>query len=262
MSSGWIQKLSLALLACFTIAAGQPAASPRKAATAPRRNRPTAAATGATCLGKALGGLENIARVGTLYTRHQVERGGHTGMRVTWRDARGAVRESLDVPGEFAELTVFDGARGWRRGANGAVVALSGVELEDVVTDAFLGIYMHVVPGRIPGRVERLGLDRKSGLVKLRVTPSGGTPTTLSLDTVTCLPARIDAAREGARSTYLRDWRAVSGIKLPFSIRRGEGDSVDVKITLLEARFDAPLPPGAFARPRPVGPEPTVGGGR
>jgi hypothetical protein len=49
----------------------------------------------------------------------------------------------------------------------------------------------------------------------------------------------------------------VSGIRLPFSIRRSDGDSAnDVKITLLEAKVDAPLPAGAFAKPRPIGPEP------
>jgi hypothetical protein len=190
---------SLAVLV-LALSAPVPAATPASKAVAPRRNRPTAAVTGPACLGKALGGMENVARMSTLYTRSQIERGGLKGVDVVWRDVRGAARESLDVPGAFTELTVFDGMRGWRRGPNGVVLPLSGVDLEDVVTEAYLGSFMHVVPGRIPGSVVRVGLDRKSGLVKLRVNPKGGTPMILFIDTLTCLPARIEAGA-GARTT-------------------------------------------------------------
>jgi hypothetical protein len=46
----------------------------------------------------------------------------------------------------------------------------------------------------------------------------------------------------------------VSGIKLAHAIRRAIGDSTSARLTLLEARFDAPLPAGVFARPAPVVP--------
>ena len=212
------------------------AATPAKA-----QHRATASGTTAACLGRALGGLENIARISTLYTRYQFEAGGLKGTDVFWRDVRGAVRESLEVPGAFSDVVVFDGVRGWRRGSNGAVLPLSGADLADRVTDAYLGIYMHIVPGRILGKVERMGVDRASGLVKLRVQPQGGTPVTLMLDTLTCLPARIVyAAGDGTETIHMHDWRVVSGIKLPFAMRRSAGDSTaDVKLTLLEARFDA-----------------------
>src|SRR6266480_29789 len=92
------------------------------AATAKQKPAPhsaaTAAKTGPACLGKALGGMESIARVSTIYTRYKFEAGGLSGTDFVWRDVRGAVRESLDVPGAFSELTVFDGARGWQRGDN------------------------------------------------------------------------------------------------------------------------------------------------
>jgi hypothetical protein len=167
-------------------------AAPAKTTTAAaRHSRTTAAKTDAACLGRALGGMEGIARISTIYTRYKFEAGGLSGTMVTWRDVRGAVRESLEVPGAFSELTVFDGARGWHRGTNGVVLPLAGVDLADQITDAYLGSYMHIVPGRIPGKVERIGLDRAAGLVKLRVEPQGGTPMTLLLDTLTCLPARM-----------------------------------------------------------------------
>ena len=242
--------LALALLA------GAPHASTPAAAQGARRARPTAASTNAACLGKALGGLENIARVGTLYTRYQFEFGEHKGTDTFWRDVRGAVRESLDVPGAFSEVVVFDGARGWKRGADGVVVQLSGADLADRVTDAYLSSFMHIVPGRIPGTVERTGLDRATGLVKLRVQPKGGTLATLMLDTLTCLPARIALSTgDRAQTLHLRDWRTVSGIKLAYAIRRATGDSTrDARLTLLDARFDAPLPAGVFARPATMAP--------
>ena len=259
--------LALLLLAAGPVATERPAAAAtaptpkaatRGATTPTRRPGASAASTGLTCLGKAMGGLENIARVGTLYTRYRFEAGGLEGTEVAWRDVRGAVRESLDVPGAYSELVVFDGARGWRRGANGAVLPLGGTDLADRVTDAYVGSYMHLVPGRIPGKAERLGLDRATGLVKLRVQAQGGTPLTLLLDTLTCLPARIvRSTGDRTETLHLRDWRTVSGIKLPFAIRRSMGDSAsDAKLTLLEARFDDRFPAGTFAKPAPLGPPP------
>jgi hypothetical protein len=252
----------LALLALLALAAGpyvaayaaaaKSAAAPAKK---PARRPATAARTGPDCLGRALGGMENIARVSTLYARYQLEAGGVTRTSVLWRDVRGAVCESLYVADALPEIVVFDGARGWRRGTSGSVVPLSGAELADRVTDAYLGSYMHIVPGRIPGKVERVGLDRASGLVKLRVTPQGGTPATLFLDTLTCLPARIAHSTGGHTQTlHLGDWRTVSGIKLAYAMRRTTGDSTIARLTLLDARFDAPPPAGVFARPAPVVP--------
>jgi hypothetical protein len=251
----------LALLALLALAAGPHVAAyavAAKSAAAPAKKparRPTAAKTGADCLGRALGGMENIARVSTLYARYQIEAGGVTRTSVLWRDVRGAVCESLSVADALPEIVVFDGARGWRRGTSGAVAALGGAELADRVTDAYLGSYMHIVPGRIPGKVERVGLDRASGLVKLRVTPQSGTPATLFLDTLTCLPARIVQSTGGHTQTFhLGDWRTVSGIKLAYAIRRTTGDSTIARLTLLEAVFDARPPAGVFARPAPVVP--------
>jgi len=62
--------------------------------------------------------------------------------------------------------------------------------------------------------------------VKLRVQATGGSPVTLLLDTLTCLPARIVRSTGGRTETlHLRDWRTVSGIKLPVVIRRSASDS-------------------------------------
>src|SRR5262249_42927315 len=130
----------LASLAIVSFSAGIPAPAPATGASGKKsatpHNRPTAASANAACLGRALGGMENIARVSTISTRSLFEAGGLRGTDVFWRDVRGAVRESLDVPGAFSALVVFDGVKGWRRGSNGGVLALSGVDLEDRVTDA------------------------------------------------------------------------------------------------------------------------------
>jgi len=245
--------LALSLLPCPHAAQSQPA----------RRARATAARVSVACLSDAMGGMELLARFRSLTTRYKIESGGLVGVDVFWHDARGAQRESLDLAGAFSELVVFDGTRGWRRGPNGVVLPLSGVDLADVVTQAYLSSYMHLVPGRLRGRVERLGLDRASGLLKLRAHPEGGTPVTLYVDTLTCLPARIEQAQgDGTLTLFLSDWRAVSGMKMPFAIRRSNGDpATDARLTLLEARFDAPVPAGAFARPAPTGPQPAIAGG-
>src|SRR5262245_4763127 len=251
-----LRRMRCLLPAVLMLLAALPAPAPVSAQAA-KRSRPTAAVTNAACLAKAMGGMESIARFSTIYTRYEVEIAGVKGTDIFVRDVRGAFRRGLDVPGVVSELTVFDGAKGWRRGTDGVVQPLSGVPLANAVTEAYLGTFMHVVPGRIPGTVERVGLDRATGLVKLRVSPQGGTPVTLFLDTLTCLPARMEqGAGAGREAVFLRDWRTVSGIKLAHSIRRSQGDTArDARITLLEARFDAPLPAGVFAKPAAVAPK-------
>lgn len=255
--------LALAIFAALLLATSHaPVSGAASSAKAKPRSRPTAGRTGVECLGKAVGGLENIARFSSLYTRYEVRTGGLEGIEVHWRHASGASRESLDVPGARSQLIVFDGTRAWRRGADGAVAAVTGANLAEVVTDAYLGSYMHLVPGRIKGTVERVGLDRASGRVKLKVSPEGGVSAMLYLDTLTCLPSRVDLLAGGGKQTlHLRDWRVVGGIKLPHAIRRAGADTAsDVRYTLVEARVDGPLRAGIFARPAPGAPPPVTGG--
>jgi hypothetical protein len=255
------------LLAVMMAAQAASATAPRSLSPASpaRPARPTSSATGApiTCLGEALGGIERLARFRSLYLKYQIEVGGLTGTDEFWHDARGAQRESLDVPGAFTDVVVFDGTNGWQRGASGTVMPMSGVDLADVVTQAYLGSYMHLIQGRMPGAVRRLGVDREHRLVRLRIAPEGGTAVTLALDTVTCLPAKLQQSQGSATlvSTF-SDWRDVSGIKLPFAIQQSAGNpNSDVRLTLLVARLDEPLPPRAFAKPVPTGSEPQIANG-
>jgi hypothetical protein len=76
---------------------------------------------------------------------------------------------------------------------------------------------------------------------------------------LTCLPARTElSSGSGKQTLHLRDWRAVGGIKLPHTIRRTTPDTA--KFTLVEARLDAPLRAGIFAKPAPLEPQPVTTG--
>jgi len=241
--------LGLALAACPGLTLGAEA-------RAPSTSNPTA------CLAQALGGLRALGGFHTMQTRYTIEVGGITGTDEIWLDARGAFRESLDVPGAFTNLTVFDGRRGWQRGSNGAVLTMSGVDLEGAVTQAYLGSYAHLVPGRMKGRVEWRGTDSAHVFARLLITPAGGRPATLHLDRATCVPVRNEQPGDQSLITTFADWRPVSGVLLPHAITQSTGDPRSTaKLTLLEARFDLPLPPRAFARPAATGLMPRLAGG-
>src|SRR5262245_13161672 len=100
----WLALVCASLAPHGTAQAATGAAATAKKKPAVKHSPATAAKAGSACLGKALGGMESIARISTIYTRYKFEAGGLTGTDIFWRDVRGAVRESLDVPGAFSVL--------------------------------------------------------------------------------------------------------------------------------------------------------------
>ena len=232
--SSWCRRPS-ALVRPVLLRAGEPR-RPR-----PRESRPArhGGKTGPECPRAPAGDAENIARVSTLYTRSPAD---HRHERVLARRT-GAVKKP-GCAGRVSEIVVrrcarrggherlsparWGGARGTRHGR--------------------LPRQLHALVPGIP-EVECLGLTA----CELRVRRRAGRRR--AFPALTCLPARVaHSAGDHPQTLYLGEWRTVSGIKLAHAIRRAIGDSTSARLTLLEARFDAPLPAGVFARPAPVVP--------
>jgi predicted aspartyl protease len=201
---------------------------------------------------KALGGLDRLQRVKTVYMSNATETGNVTGTVEKWTSS-GGYREHNNLGGVHDTVKVFDGVqkKAWLRDQNGSVHELAGVDLEDEVTSAYLASFSYLIPGRMPGAVEYVGQDKERKHDLLKVSPEHGRAVTFYLEKNTGLPAR-QQRRVGDETvtTYFSDWRLVDGLRLPFQQRESTGDpKYDVTWKLQQVRVDAPFPELTFQRP-------------
>ena len=201
---------------------------------------------------QALGGPERLRRIENLYLRGTVETRGLSGYFEEWRVATGQHKQNIDLGGAYKQLTVFNGSKGWVVDQNGSVQQLSGSDLENEVTSAYLGSFSHLIPGRMPGKGEYVGEDESKQSHILRILPTGGQAITFYISKTTYIPLKMERPEAGRiRTTYLSDWREVNGIKIPFHLRQSVGDpSFDILLSLEEARFNVPLIATTFEQPQ------------
>lgn len=98
----------------------------------------------------------------------------------------------------------------------------------------------------------------------IRITPEGGRPFELWINTETHLVERlVEREAIAVRTERYMDLREVQGVLVPFRMRasrdRGQHDEL---VTVDDMTFDAPLPPGRLTRPPPPAPDFTFPAGR
>ena len=199
----------------------------------------------------ALGGRERLARLSNVETRFAIEAAGLKGTGESLVTARGETRVSYDLGGIAGGLNVYDGRTGWARDAKGKVRERGGPELEDEATGVYLGSYSHLVPGRLPGRVELAGENAGGTHYLVRAAAEGGDAVTLHVDKATFLVDRVELTNDGQTSvTSYEDWREVDGVRFAFRSRQSTGDAkYEVVVTVTSVRTNVPLDATAFARP-------------
>jgi len=204
-----------------------------------------------TRLAQALGGLENLEKIESLYIRGSVKMGGLSGTSEEWQTARGQHKASINLANVYKNTTIYDGSRGWVVNQNGKVIALAGTPLEDEILSAYLGSFSHLLPGRLEGCVKSLGEDRSRRFYTLQIAPKGGRSFSYYLDKATYLPAKQEIFREGRTTTILySDWRDFGGVKFPFRMRQSDGNpNNDVLMTTEEVRFITPPDAQFFEKP-------------
>jgi hypothetical protein len=204
---------------------------------------------------QALGGLERLRQIETIYIRMTIETGGMSGTLDSWFTVQGQHRQDLDLGGIYQTRTVFDRGEGWFLDQNGKVRELAGTELEEETTSNYRFTFSHLVPERRTGRVEQVGEDTDHRLVL--VQPEDGKPVRFYLDKATGLPTKEEQPQaERTQTTFLSEWREVDGVSWPFQMRQTTGDPrYDTQFAVEELRFDVPLEEGFFAPPHEAGPD-------
>jgi imidazolonepropionase-like amidohydrolase len=142
----------------------------------------------------------------------------------------------------------FNGAVAWeQRPGGGGAQELPGFSKRE--GNFYLPVTMHEVYPRLEYRgTEGLG-GRRAHVLE---APRGGQPKRWFFDAETGLLLRAEirnAAGQLVESEEYGDYRSVDGTRLPFSVRRLEGDGVDIDIQLSEVRHNVALDDALFEKP-------------
>lgn len=178
--------------------------------------------------------------------------GGMAGELTATEDVRTGRSVSRYTLGPVTGGDGYDGTASWSQSAGGEVVVADGEQaIADARTDAWLA--------------RRAFLDAKSATYEpptakthegraysvIRATPPQGSPVELWFDDATGLLARLVEQRgQDTVTTTLADYRAVDGVKLPFSIDQHPGEDRNrVEIAWQDVALKASVDDALFAKP-------------
>ncbi len=200
---------------------------------------------------------------GTRCSQHSkvtIQTGGLSGTAERWSDiVTGRSLISFRV-GPIAGAAGFDGKDAWAQDASGQsrVETAEGAR-ELAVNAAYRDRLAFWYPERAPAEIgykERASVDGAAFDV-IRITPEGGRPYELWINTETHLIERlVERETLAVRTEVYMDLRDVQGVKVPFRVRAERGDArYDETVVVDTMVFNAPLSGMSFAQPAPPKPD-------
>jgi hypothetical protein len=199
---------------------------------------------------EAMGGRDRLSAVETIHTVSAVSMAGLEGTLEEWFTAGGHHRLDLDLAGILTLTTVTTPERSWHVDQNGTVLEQAGKDLEDEITEVFLGTWSHLLPNRMTGRVELCDPDPEMGALCVRILPDGGTECVVWIDPHNHLPMRSESPAGSGETTVVRvlGWRDTEGIAVPARIEQTTGTDGGM-IELQDITLNQTPPPGTFDKP-------------
>jgi len=200
--------------------------------------------------------------VRTLHVHAQLQSGGRIGVSDRYEDLRtGRFVREYGLPLRRG-ADGFDGQAVWTQPASGVAYVLGDEDARlGAVDDGFRVARGWWFPERRPASIEDAGARTEDGrsFDLVRMTPEGGRPFMLWVDRATHLPDRIvEQAAEQTMVTRWADYRWIDGVRLPFSVRSGDGDPkydevetverIEVNADIADRRFSIPPLPAAVVR--------------
>ena len=132
--------------------------------------------------------------------------------------------------------------------------------------ESYRRAYGYWRPGRWPARIEDAGAQEENGrqFLVVRITPKGGRPFDLWIDSATMLIDRtVEKMAVETRTTFESDYRTVGGVKIAFAVRSTNGDTrYDQRATVESVEFNVPVEDAAFNIPAPPKPDFALAGGK
>ena len=192
--------------------------------------------------------------VRTIHSKVRVETGGMTGTAESWDDVRTGRFVDTYQFGPMNGAEGFDGTKRWAQDGSGTVtLSDSGDAREGSANEAYRRSLSYWYPDRRQATLEEGG-ERRDGertFHAVRITPAGGRPFEMWIDTATFLIDRtIEQAAKEIRTTTFSDYREVGGLKLPFRLHVTNGEarfdqvvvyeSYEINPEVSAARFEVP----------------------
>ena len=173
--------------------------------------------------------------------------------------ATGANVTRVDL-GAIQQTEGFDGRQAWVQDSSGVATVKGDAEaLQNAANGAYMASRAYWYPDRWPAECSTLGLRTEGGrnFQVLGILPRGGRAFELWFDAATgLLDRQVVPDGRATETTRFADYRDFAGLKLPFSVRSGNGKAEFDEVIHYE-RFvlGGSIPPGAFAVPAPPPPD-------
>jgi len=207
---------------------------------------------------KAVGG-DRLNEVEAVYFSNTIRTSGLEGVVEEWYTSEGQHHQKLNLADVYKITTVYDhtASQGWILDHNNKVQTLQGVDLEDELTNAYLGSFSHLQSQGISGQAEFLGEDETGTYWKLLIQPRNGKPVTFYLDKTSGLPFKEERhSQDDQLTSFFSDWREVGGIKFPFSFHQTNGEAeFDFFMDIQEVQINPTLATDAFDPLQEPGPD-------
>jgi hypothetical protein len=196
----------------------------------------------------------------TQHSKVSILTGAITGAAERWSEFPTGRSLLVYTIGPVSGTAGFDGKTAWSQDASGKSKAeTSDAAREIAVNAAYRDRLAFWYPERAAGRIaykERAEADG-AWFDVIRITPEGGRPFELWINTETKLIERlVEREAQSARTELYSDIRDVSGVKIPFRVRASRGEARhDEFVTVELMEFNAPLTGVRFAQPEPPRPD-------
>jgi zinc protease len=206
---------------------------------------------------KAIGGREAIEKVRSRISKGTFEISSLAGVKGTvevYQKAPNLSASVLVIPGVGTQAEGFNGTIAWELEPDSGVVHdKSGLELATAKREA--EFYEELKLKELYPRMTLKGIEKAGGRMAyvIEAVPVAGSPERLYFDTQTGLLIRKDSVEEGdegKRSVeeYYSDYRAVDGVKLPFTIHQ-VSPGMDFTVRLTEVKQNVPVDDAKFNKP-------------
>jgi len=203
----------------------------------------------------------------TTYSKGKLTASGLSGEAESWEDnLTGRYLEKYQL-GPTSGADGFDGKLVWSQDSSGQPRPEGGDNARQGAADeAYRTAMAYWFPQRWVAQIECAGKREEQGksFEALRITPQGGRPFDLWIETTTHLFDRtVEKADIETRTTYFADYRTVQGVKAPFAVRSSNGEQqYDQFFTLDKVEFNAPIQEAQFRMPQPPPPDFVIAGGK
>jgi Aspartyl protease/PDZ domain len=175
---------------------------------------------------EALGGIENLLNVTSFHYQADIKMGGLAGTAEFYYKKPDKIKLTADLNIIKIQQGLYNG-RYWIKDQTGTMRDMAGIELQQFITEMFIGSYDYVLDKELQKHIEFIGETEFKGrnCYELLFKPPGGSKTQMYIDAGNFMPhgSFMKVQGIGVEVTYA-DWRIVNGVKMPFQTIQDMGN--------------------------------------